>query len=354
LGRGGLPVRPWARRGVANLPKPDPGPQDGAVPRSLVVRALAWLLGALALAPGAAGAQPFRGAGTSSPEAKDKTPTAARARALDKARRAALEAALAELGKLSKSARKSILGNTSAWTGSYRVLSERDAGDGVAIEVEVDIDLARLRKRAEGGSTTVAAPLFLLEGVDAGASCEPKTTLAARIEDELEVAGAVGSEGAALRVTVTCASLGPVPHTFEHAAHVAVVASSGGRTIASAELDGFAKSPQEALTVAVGEAAGKIGAALALHRRGRVLLRVAGGRPSVKLRRLERALLQSVMGVNAVELASLDERGVVVFSVLGVADAPALAQALSSLQSPGVQASVTAIEGPDVLAIELR
>ena len=39
LGRGGLPVRPWARRGVANLPKPDPGPQDGAVPRSLVVRA---------------------------------------------------------------------------------------------------------------------------------------------------------------------------------------------------------------------------------------------------------------------------------------------------------------------------
>jgi hypothetical protein len=326
------------------------------VPRSLVVRALAWLLGALALAPGAAGAQPFRGAGTSSPEAKDKTPTAARGRALDKARRAALEAALAELGKLSKSARKSILGNTAAWTGSYRVLSERDAGDGVAIEVEVEveIDLARLRKRAEGGSTTVAVPLFLLEGVDAGAGCEPKNTLAARIEDELTVAGAVGIEGAALRVTATCTTLGAVPHTFEHAAHVAVVASSGGRTIASAELDGFAKSPAEALAVAAGEAAAQIGASIALHRRGRVLLRVAGGRPSVKLRRLERALLQSVMGVNAVELTSLDERGVVVFSVLGVADAPALAQALSSLQSPGVQASVTAIEGPDVLAIELR
>lgn len=319
--------------------------------------ALAWWLAivatGIAAVPSAASAQPFRGAGTSSPDAKDKTPTAARTRALDKARRVALEAALAELGKLDKSARKSILGNTGAWTGSYRVLAERDVAGAVEIEVEVEIDLARLRKRTDGGAKGVAAPLFQLEGVD-GTGCEPAATIRARVEDELLVAGAIGPEGAPLRIAARCTYLGPVPHTFEHAARVELSATAGGRPIASARLESFAGSEAEAIGTAAAEAAAEIGASLAVHRRGRVMLRVVGGRPAVKLRRLERALLQSVMGVQAVELARIDGRGAVVFAVLGIADAEALAQALLTLQSPGVQASVTAIEGPDVLAIELR
>lgn len=315
--------------------------------------ALGLVVGLL-LVGGAARAQPFRGAATSAADAKDKTPTAARTRALDKARRAALEAALAELGKLDKASRKSILGNTSAWTGSYRVLSERTAGDGVTIEVEVEIDLARLRKRAQGDGKSVAAPLFTLGEIDLEAGCEPGATIRARIEDELVVAGAVGSEGPPLRIAATCRSLGAVPHTFEHAAHVEFVATAAGATVATARLDGFGKSPPEALAAAAAEAAAQIGTTVMRHRRGRVMLRVSGGRPSVKLRRLERALLQSVMGVGAVELASIDARGSVTFAVLGAADAATLAQALQSLQSPGVHASVTAVEGPDVLAIELH
>jgi len=319
---------------------------------------LGLVLGAGALVPDAAAAQPFRGSGTSAPDAKDKTPTDPRTRALDKARRVALEAALAELGrtsgKLTKSTKKSILANTSAWTGSYRVVSENASGTGVVIEVEVEIDLARLRKRTESGGTTVAVPLFTLEGIDMDSGCEPLATIRARIEDELVVAGAVGTGGAPLRLEAKCKALGPVPHTFEHAARIEVVASSGGVTAAATEVDGFAKSPAEALGAAAAQAAAQLGASLALHRRGRVMLRVGGGRPSVKLRRLERALVQSVMGVSAVELSRVDAQGRVVFSVLGVADAQALAQALQSLQSPGVSTSVTAIEGPDVLAIELH
>ncbi len=319
--------------------------------------ALAWWLvivaAGVAASPATATAQPFRGAGTSSPDAKDKTPTAARTRALDKARRVALEAALGELGKLDKSARKAILGNTGAWTGSYRVLSERDVAGAVEIEVEVEIDLARLRKRADGGAKGVAAPLFELEDVDAS-GCEPAATIRARVEDELLVAGAIGPEGAPLRIAAKCTYLGAVPHTFEHAARVELSATAGGRAIASAKLEAFATSEAEAIGTAAADAAAQLGAALAMHRRGRVMLRVVGGHPAVKLRRLERALLQSVMGVQAVELARIDGRGAVVFAVLGVPDAQALAQALQTLQSPGVQASVTAIEGPDVLAIELR
>jgi hypothetical protein len=321
------------------------------LPRHLAL----WLVVAAgALAPDAAAAQPFRGSGTSAPDPKDKTTTAARTRALDKARRAALEAALVDLGKLSKATRKSILASTSAWTGSYRIISEREVDDGVAIEVEVEIDVARLRKRTESPSTTAAVPLFTLEGVDLDSGCEPSATIRARIEDELVVAGAVGTGGPALRITAKCKSLGAVPHTFEHAARIEVVASSGGARTATAEVDGFARSPDEAIAAAAAQAASQLGASLALHRRGRVLLRVSGGRPSVKLRRLERALVQSVMGVSAVELSRVDAQGRVVFSVLGVADAQALAQALQSLHSPGVTTSVTAIEGPDVLAIELR
>jgi hypothetical protein len=327
------------------------GTAKGGFPRTL---ALVLVLAAGALAPDAAAAQPFRGSGTSAPDPKDKTPTAARTRALDKARRAALDAALVELGKLSKATKKSITANTSAWTGSYRIISESPVGAGVAIEVEVEIDVARLRKRTEAGSTTVAAPLFTLEGVDLDSGCEPSATIRARVEDELVVAGAVGAGGAPLKIEGKCKVLGPVPHTFEHAARIELVASSGGSATATAEVDGFAKTPEEALAAAAAQAASQLGASLALHRRGRVLLRVSGGRPSVKLRRLERALVQSVMGVSAVELSRVDAQGRVVFSVLGVADAQALAQALQSLHSPGVSTSVIAIEGPDVLAIELR
>jgi hypothetical protein len=319
--------------------------------------AFGLVLVSLALLPDAAGAQPFRGTGKSAPSPKDKSPTAARSRALDDARRAALEAALVELGKsvkLSKSTKKSITSSTSAWTGSYRIVSEKPDGDGVAIEVEVEVDLARLRKRTETGVTAAAVPLFSLEGVDLDSGCTSVATIRARIEDELVVAGAVGSGGASLKLKATCTVLGPVPHTFEHAARIAIVATSGGITTASAELDGFATSPEEALAAAAAQAAAQLGASLALHRRGRVLLRVSGGRPSVKLRRLERALVQSVPGVSAVELSRVDAQGRVVFSVLGVPDAQTLAQSLQSLQSPGVQTSVTTIEGPDVLAIELH
>jgi len=313
---------------------------------------LGWLGG-----PAAAAAQPYRGSGTSAPEPKDKSPGAVRQRALSKARRAALELAIGQLesqsGKLGKSEKKAVMSASDAWTGSYRVLSERDEGDGVAIEVEVEIDVARLRKKVAGAPSSDAKPLFMLEAIELGDGCGDRTAKA-RVEDELVVGRAVAQGGAPLRVTVTCTPLGPVPHTFVHVARAVVEAKSDARVVARSSIDSVGGDPEAAMTAAIAEAAQAVAATAALHRRGVVALRVAGARPAARLRRLERALVQSVMGVAKVELARVDAKGNVVLSVHGPSDAPTLAQALGSLDAPGVKAQVLAVEGPDALSIELH
>jgi hypothetical protein len=333
----------------------------------LVATALAIGLGSMPYAvlgvgcvgmPTAAAAQPYRGSGASAPEPKDKTPGAVRQRALAKARRAALELALGELqsqsGKLGKAEKKAVLSASDAWTGAYRVLSEKNEGEGVAIEGEVEIDVARLRKKVAGAPSSDAKPLFVLDGIELADGCGDRTARA-RVEDELVVGRAVAAGGAPLRITVACTSLGPVPHTFVHAARAVIEAKSDGRVVARVSIDSFGGDPDAAMLAAIAEAAQSVAASAALHRRGVVALRVAGARPAARLRRLERALVQSVMGVAKVEeLARVDAKGNVVLSVHGPSDAPTLAQALGSLDAPGVKAQVLAVEGPDALSIELH
>jgi hypothetical protein len=304
--------------------------------------------------PRAAAAQGYRGAGSSAPEPKDKTPGAVRQRALSQARRAALELALAELGKVGKPERKSVLAASDAWTGAYRVLSERNEGASVSIEVEVEIDLARLRKKIAGAPASSAKPLFTLDAVELADACGSDRDRRARVEDELVVGHAVEAGGAPLRVSVACTALGPVPHTFVFAARAVVEASSEGRVVARAAVDSFGGDVDAAMLAAIAEASQSVAASAALHRRGVVAVRVAGARPAARLRRFERALVQSVMGVAKVELARVDANGNVVLSVHGPSDAPSLAQALGSLSAPGVKTQVLAVEGPDALSIELH
>ncbi|HWB79348.1 MAG TPA: hypothetical protein VG755_30510 [Nannocystaceae bacterium] len=313
---------------------------------------LAFGVGWLALAPAAA-AQPFRGTGASAPDPKDKTPAAVRQRALSKARRAALELALGELGKIGKAEKKSVLSATDAWTGAYRVLSEKNEGESVAIEVEVEIDVARLRKKVAGAPASDAKPLFTLAAVELGDNCGDRTAVA-RVEDELVVGHAVDKGGAPLTVSVACTPLGPVPHTFVVAARAVLEAKSEGRVVAQASIDSFGGDAGSAMQAAIAEAAQSVAASAALHRRGVVSVRVQGALPAARMRRFERALVQSVMGVSKVELAGVGGKGNVLLSVHGPSDAPALAQALGSFSAPGVKARVLAVEGPDALAIQLE
>lgn len=318
--------------------------------------ALAWC------APTAAEAAlaPYKGTG-STPIGADGSASAVRAKALAKARKSALEAALAEIylglrisGPIDKAAKKAVLESADAWTGAYRVLTEREAAGNVTIEVEVDVDVARLRKRLTTAPSVGSQPLYRVDAVELAAGCGDARTLGARVEDELEVAGATAKDGTPVRVRVECTSLGAVPHTFLHAAKVELVAETDGRLVARIEHDGFAADAPTTIATAVAEAAGELAGKLAVHRRGTVALRVESALPAARVRRLERALLQSVVGVSRVELVRVDPRGAIVLRVHGQLDAGALGQALEQLQTPGLRASVVALEGPDALAIRLQ
>lgn len=321
-------------------------------------RRRAWIVAfALGAWPGIALAQPFRGRGEAKVEADAKgeqSPATLRTKALDRARRSALEAALGELGKIDKATRKAVLGKSAAWTGSYRVIDEQGTADAVSLEIEVEIDLERLRKRATGAPPSVGTkPRYTLGEVELGAGCDPDATVRARVEDEIIVSGAVGKSGTRLDMAITCTSLGAVPHTFEHAARVEVIGKSQGRTVSQARVDGFARSPEDAMVAAVADATIEVASALARQPSGRVLVRVVGVRPAIKLRRFERALSQSVAGVTRVELVRVDAHSAVL-TVHGPSDASALAAAISTLTMPSATPTVAAVEGPDVLAVELR
>jgi hypothetical protein len=324
--------------------------------RESAFRRGAWTL-ALALAwcaPTAAAAAlaPYKGSG-STPIGADGSASAVRSKALAKARKAALEAALAEItGPIDKAAKKTVLKSADAWTGAYRVLTEREEGSIVTIEVEVDVDVARQRKRLTTAPSVGSQPLYRVDGVEVAAGCGDARTLGARVEDEL--GGATAKDGTPVRVRVECTSLGAVPHTFLHAAKVELVAETDGRLVARIEHDGFAADAPTTIATAVAEAAGELASKLAVHRRGTVALRVESALPAARVRRLERALTQSVVGVARVELVRVDPRGAIVLRVHGQLDAGALGQALEQLQTPGLRASVVALEGPDALSIRLQ
>jgi hypothetical protein len=77
----------------------------------------------------------------------------ARSQALERARRAALEAAIDQLGARDAATRKQVLANPGGWTGSYRVLQHSDDGATATAMVSVEIDTARLGKALAGPAT---------------------------------------------------------------------------------------------------------------------------------------------------------------------------------------------------------
>lgn len=320
--------------------------------RSLVLAAT-LVAGQAWCAHAAAALAPYKGSGSATAAKPDEPSASVRTKALAKARKAALEAALAELpGPVDKAAKKAVVKSADAWTGAYRVLAERTDGAGVTVDVEVDVDVARLQKRLVAAPSGGSSALFRVEHVEVADGCGDAKTLATRVKDEL--AGATASDGVPVKVRVQCKALGPVPHTFLHAAHVELHAEADGRSIGDIEVDGFAADPPTTMATAVSQAAGDLAMRLATHRRGTVALRVESALPAARVRRLERALAQSVVGVARVELARVDPRGSVVLRVHGQLDAAALGRALEQLQTPGLRATLVALEGPDALAIRLQ
>lgn len=307
------------------------------------------------LAP-VAHAAPVRGEGkASASETKQPNLARARARALRRARRSALEAALGQVdGPIDGDARKSVLGSAEAWTGAYRILAEANDGQDVRIELEVEIDLVRLTKRVRKREAGAGAPMFRLGDVGATEACGDPDVLAAVVREELSSSGAVALEGKAdgLDVALDCEILGPVRHTYLHAVRIRTTATTEGRTVVERISPGFATSADDALAAGLRRALGDVSDALGERRRGQIRLRVRSPLPSAKVRRLETAMRNSVLGVDTVELAAI-ERGLVELRVRGKLTAETLSRRLDALSVPGLSLTIVDVEPPDVLTIAL-
>jgi hypothetical protein len=325
-------------------------------------RGCAWLLAAaIALGLGGAASEaaaaPVRGTGQAkASETKSPSLSQTRARALRRARRAALEAALRQVsGPVDATARKAVLESADAWTGAYRVLSEDSDGQDVGIEVEVEVDLVRLTKRVAKREDAAGQPMFRLGDVGSAEGCGDAEALATVVRAELSGQGAVALEGKApgLDVALDCQDLGPVQHTYLRAVRVRVTATAAGRTITDVSTPAFATTQPEALAAGVQRALTDASTELVARRSGHVRVRVQSPLPSVRIRRLETAMRNSVLGVDEVEVGAV-AKGVVELHVRGELSAKALSRALGELTLPGFSLSVVRVEPPDVLVIRLQ
>ena len=319
------------------------------------VRILSVLLVALVAFVGSAtaSAAPFRGRGKAATTEwkKGGTQAQARSRALRRARLDALAQALKTIdGPIDRSAKKAVTRGGEGWTGSYRILTEKLAGATVTVDVEVDIDVSRLAKRLTPRAASSASPLFRISTVDAVEGCGDAADDASSV---LESMGVVSSKESAKPVTLkaTCTVLGPVPNTYLQAASVKIEVGGG---VARATAAGFGADGSGAIAQALGRALDEVAAELGAHRRGRIAVRIESPLPASRVRRLERAMRESVIGVTSTKVAGIDPDGAVRLDVEGSLSADALASKLEALSLPGFSLTIVGINAEDALTIRLH
>jgi hypothetical protein len=314
------------------------------------------LVGALGVGASTAHAGPaIRGEGEASlgEFKKGGSPQAVRRRALERARLAALESVLAQIdGPVDSGARTAVLRAVDAWTGAYRIISERRDGDAVRVEVEVEVDVSALAKRLTPRPKAEGAPMFRFGRVVQDGGCGNQT---ARVRDELEAMGSLGASENALAVdfSLRCQDLGPVRHTFVHAVQVQVRAVAAGEVLATADVYGFASGSETASSQGLRRALTDVGAELGHHRQGQITVRVEHPLPAERVRRLERAMRDAALGVGRTEVSGIDPDGAVRLRVFGDVRADALARELEGLSLSGFSLTIVAVEGPDALTVRL-
>lgn len=305
-------------------------------------------------------ADPVRAAGEAKGSEWKQVPDASvvRKRALRRARTQAIKTALASVQGGNREARQAIVKQHSAWTGSYRVLSETRPGDAVRLQIEVDIDLARLTKHVAGKPAPGrgARPRFSLGLVKGSADgmCGDTNALPTLVAEELGTVGAIAEASAKgavpVDLNIACQALGPVRFTSMHAARVEIAAVSEGRTVATLTRESFAEDGDAAVRGGLAAALFAVGAELATHQRGRVRVRIDAPGPADRVRRLERTIRDKVLGVSKVAVAGLTP-GQVVLAVQTELTAATLAKRLSGLSLPDFSVTILGVEEPDVVTI---
>jgi hypothetical protein len=278
----------------------------------------------------------------------------ARARAVRRARLDALAKAIAGIeGQVDRGAKAELQKHGDGWTGAYRILSETVKDGRVSVEVEVEVDTAGLAKRLTPRVESSSAPLYRVGDVSAGQVCGSATE---QLAASLSSMGVVARDAKAteLAFTVDCKVVGAVPNTFLHAAVVGVKAGSGKRAIVDVVAPGFGSDSEAAVAQALARALEDAAAVLGRHRRGQVEVRVEAPLPASRIRRLQRAMQDDVIGVSSSALAGIDSDGAVRLRVAGNLKAEELARALEALSLPDFSLTIVGIDGPDALTIRLR
>lgn len=326
-----------------------------SIARTVAVVAIS--VAALIVPARAAQAAPVRGAGQAQgSETKKSSPQRTRGRALRRARRAALSEAMGRVeGPVDRKAKAAALKAVDAWTGSYRIISERSEGDTVFIEVEAEIDIVRLGKRLQPADASSKRAVFRLGDVGASEACGELPEITTIVGEELTAAGGIElrDRGEPVDIALDCQPLGPVQHTHLQAASVRISATAQGRTVVEQRIAAFANDPRDAVLAGVRDSLAEVAVALATHRRGRVRLHVRDPWPTARVRRLATTMRNSISGIDRVDVAEVAP-GVVHLEVRGRLDASRVSRALEELSWPDFSVSTVDVESPDALTIRLQ
>lgn len=268
----------------------------------------------------------------------------ARDQALERARKAALEAAVDQLGAGDPLARKQVLAAPAVWTRSYRVLRQDDDGATATAMVSVEIDTARLGKALAGAGTTPAPAtnMTLLPGLEVSNSGCPASA-EAELRRALLAVGAIrdvapGSAGPVLAASLQCGA----PATLGYPKVTAVrgelaLQGRGGATpaVGTVRATGLGEDAQAAATDALAGLIGQVVKGMSSGTDGALRVKIATPWPAARVRRLERALRESVLGVAGVSVAGVSSDGAVTLRIEGGLTPQELQERLAGVQVPG-------------------
>lgn len=327
-----------------------------AMRRMAAVLGLSLFWGAEALAA------PFAGTGHAAIGEKVDA-LKARDQALERARKAALEAAVDQLGAGDLTTRKQVLAAPAVWTRSYRVLRQDDDGATATAMVSVEIDTARLAKAlagavagaAPGPASVALLPALALEnsGCPAGAEAElRRALLAAGVIRDV----APGSAGPVLAASLSCRAPGTVgyPRVTVVRGELGLKWPAGAPSgPSSARATGLGEDAQAAATDALAGLIAQVTRGMSRGTDG-VRLKISAPWPAARVRRLERALRESVLGATGVTVAAVGSDGAVTLRVEGGLTAQELQERLAGVQVPGATIVVGEVEASHVVHISLQ
>lgn len=313
------------------------------------VRALAIVF-VWGLAAAEAVAAPFAGTGHAPIEGKTDA-LKARGQALERARRAALDSALEQIGAADPALRKKVVEDAAVWTRSYRVLQQGDDGATATALVSVEIDTARLAKAlaAPAASAPVDSPALVAvrdqgcpEGVAEGLA--QRMIAAGLVKDGR---GGTISGAAARTLELRCREIGPVAYPRGVVVEAGLAIRGGPAGEASAV--GFGEDAAAATAEAVGKLFGQVAPSMSVQTSAGLRLKLTTPWPAARVRRIERAIAESVIGVQSVRVAAIGGDGSVTLRIEGPLSAAELQERLAAVQVPGASFVAVEVEAPDVV-----